>query len=88
MKCLLACSLRCFFFFSFQILICICQTIPDKEGKRCLFWLKTPGRTYEMSAPDQKLRVEWIQGESSQTISVFPDVNVWSVFGSVCPVLL
>lgn len=37
--------------------------MPDKEGRRCLFYVKTPGRTYEMSAPDQKQRVEWIQGE-------------------------
>ncbi|XP_072529247.1 uncharacterized protein def6c isoform X2 [Salminus brasiliensis] len=40
---------------------CVVETIPDKEGKRCLFCMKTPGRTYEMSAPDQKQRVEWVQ---------------------------
>ncbi|XP_027007157.2 differentially expressed in FDCP 6 homolog [Tachysurus fulvidraco] len=40
---------------------CVLETIPDKEGKRCLFCVKTPGRTYEMSASDQKQRVEWIQ---------------------------
>ncbi|XP_053506270.1 differentially expressed in FDCP 6 homolog isoform X2 [Ictalurus furcatus] len=37
------------------------STMPDKEGRRCLFCVKTPGRTYEMSASDQKQRVEWIQ---------------------------
>ncbi|KAI5617882.1 differentially expressed in FDCP 6-like isoform X1 [Silurus asotus] len=40
---------------------CVLETMPDKEGKRCLFCVKTPGRTYEMSATDQKQRVEWIQ---------------------------
>ncbi|KAF5899746.1 differentially expressed in FDCP 6, partial [Clarias magur] len=40
---------------------CVVETMPDKEGRRCLFCVKTPGRTYEMSAPDQKQRVEWIQ---------------------------
>uniref|UniRef100_W5K958 Differentially expressed in FDCP 6 homolog n=1 Tax=Astyanax mexicanus TaxID=7994 RepID=W5K958_ASTMX len=40
---------------------CAVETIPDKEGKRCLFCVKTPVRTFEMSAPDQKQRVEWIQ---------------------------
>ncbi|XP_053506271.1 differentially expressed in FDCP 6 homolog isoform X3 [Ictalurus furcatus] len=40
---------------------CVVETMPDKEGRRCLFCVKTPGRTYEMSASDQKQRVEWIQ---------------------------
>ncbi|KAI4897757.1 hypothetical protein NFI96_033924 [Prochilodus magdalenae] len=40
---------------------CVVEIIPDKEGRRCLFCVKTPARTYEMSAPDQKLRLEWIQ---------------------------
>ncbi|XP_041934617.1 differentially expressed in FDCP 6 homolog [Alosa sapidissima] len=40
---------------------CVVETLPDREGKRCLFCIKTPGRTFEMSASDQKQRVEWIQ---------------------------
>ncbi|MCI4389112.1 hypothetical protein PGIGA_G00094000 [Pangasianodon gigas] len=40
---------------------CVVETMPDKEGRRCLFCVKTPGRTYEISASDQKQRVEWIQ---------------------------
>ncbi|XP_028810270.1 differentially expressed in FDCP 6 homolog isoform X2 [Denticeps clupeoides] len=40
---------------------CSVESIPDKEGKRCLFSVKTPNRTYEMSATDQKQRVDWIQ---------------------------
>lgn len=38
------------------------QSIPDREGKRCLFCVKTHSKTYEMSAPDQKQKVEWTQG--------------------------
>ncbi|XP_062373614.1 differentially expressed in FDCP 6 homolog [Sardina pilchardus] len=40
---------------------CVVEALPDREGKRCLFCIKTPGRTYEMSASDLKQRVEWIQ---------------------------
>ncbi|XP_030631946.1 differentially expressed in FDCP 6 homolog [Chanos chanos] len=40
---------------------CVVETLPDKEGKRYLFCVKTPGRTYEMNASDQKMRLEWIQ---------------------------
>eukprot|EP00061_Rhincodon_typus_P011111 g35890.t1 len=34
--------------------------LPDKEGKRCLFCVKTINRTYELSASDLKRRQEWI----------------------------
>ncbi|XP_042566026.1 differentially expressed in FDCP 6 homolog [Clupea harengus] len=44
---------------------CVVETIADKEGKRCLFCVKTPGRTYEMSASDLKQRVEWIQANQT-----------------------
>ncbi|KAF6731205.1 Differentially expressed in FDCP 6-like [Oryzias melastigma] len=37
------------------------QPIPDREGKRCLFCVKTHNKTYEMSASDQRQKVEWIQ---------------------------
>lgn len=40
---------------------CIVENIPDKEGKRCLFCVKTHNKTFEMSAPDQKQKVEWTQ---------------------------
>lgn len=39
------------------------QAIPDREGKRCLFCVKTHNKTYEMSASDQRQKVEWTQGE-------------------------
>ncbi|KAG7456253.1 hypothetical protein MATL_G00249680 [Megalops atlanticus] len=40
---------------------CVVEAIPDKEGKRCLFCVKTYTRTYEISASDLKQRVEWMQ---------------------------
>ncbi|XP_072311226.1 differentially expressed in FDCP 6 homolog [Eucyclogobius newberryi] len=40
---------------------CLVESIADKEGKRCLFCVKTHNKTYEMSASDQKQKVEWIQ---------------------------
>ncbi|KAF7229266.1 differentially expressed in FDCP 6 homolog [Nothobranchius furzeri] len=40
---------------------CVVEPIPDREGKRCLFCVKTHNKTYEMSASDQKQKVEWTQ---------------------------
>ncbi|KAG5845972.1 hypothetical protein ANANG_G00144820 [Anguilla anguilla] len=40
---------------------CLVETIADKDGKRCLFCVKTLHKTYEMSASDIKQRVEWVQ---------------------------
>ncbi|XP_071391556.1 differentially expressed in FDCP 6 homolog [Centroberyx affinis] len=40
---------------------CIIEAIPDREGKRCLFCVKTHNKTYEMSASDQRQKVEWTQ---------------------------
>ncbi|XP_066561394.1 differentially expressed in FDCP 6 homolog [Amia ocellicauda] len=40
---------------------CVVESIPDKEGKRCLFCVKTTNRTYEISASDQKQRLDWMQ---------------------------
>ncbi|KAK7886115.1 hypothetical protein WMY93_025736 [Mugilogobius chulae] len=40
---------------------CLVESIPDKEGKRCLFCVKTNNKTFEMSASDQKQKVEWTQ---------------------------
>ncbi|GCC16899.1 hypothetical protein chiPu_0017384 [Chiloscyllium punctatum] len=36
------------------------KMLPDKEGKRCLFCVKTVNRTYELSASDMKRRQEWM----------------------------
>lgn len=51
---------ECDFLF-FSVLL---QPISDKEGKRCMFCVKTSNKTFEMSASDQKQKVEWIQGLS------------------------
>ncbi|XP_071357973.1 differentially expressed in FDCP 6 homolog isoform X2 [Trachinotus anak] len=40
---------------------CVTEPLPDREGKRCLFCVKTHNKTYEMSASDQRQKVEWIQ---------------------------
>ena len=41
----------------------VSQVLPDKDGKRCMFCLKTLSKTYEMSASDTKQRQEWTAGE-------------------------
>ncbi|XP_066527378.1 differentially expressed in FDCP 6 homolog [Hoplias malabaricus] len=38
---------------------CCVEILPEKEGKRCVFCVKTLNKTYEMSAPDSKQRQEW-----------------------------
>ncbi|XP_056132559.1 differentially expressed in FDCP 6 [Lampris incognitus] len=40
---------------------CTIETLADREGKRCLFCVKTYNKTYEMSASDQRQKVEWTQ---------------------------
>ncbi|XP_072521930.1 differentially expressed in FDCP 6 homolog isoform X1 [Salminus brasiliensis] len=38
---------------------CCVEVLPEREGKRCMFCVKTLNKTYEMSAPDSKQRQEW-----------------------------
>ncbi|XP_042717449.1 differentially expressed in FDCP 6 homolog isoform X2 [Chrysemys picta bellii] len=38
---------------------CCVEVLPDRDGKRCMFCVKTSSRTYEMSASDTKQRQEW-----------------------------
>uniref|UniRef100_H0WE07 IRF4-binding protein n=1 Tax=Cavia porcellus TaxID=10141 RepID=H0WE07_CAVPO len=38
---------------------CCVEVLPDREGKRCMFCVKTANRTYEMSASDTRQRQEW-----------------------------
>ncbi|XP_057711422.1 differentially expressed in FDCP 6 [Corythoichthys intestinalis] len=40
---------------------CVIEPIPDREGKRCLFCVKTHNKTFEISASDQRQKVEWTQ---------------------------
>ncbi|XP_069084273.1 differentially expressed in FDCP 6-like isoform X2 [Pleurodeles waltl] len=39
---------------------CVTVILPDKENRRCLFCVKTPERTYEMSASDMRQRQDWM----------------------------
>ncbi|XP_061549259.1 differentially expressed in FDCP 6 homolog isoform X2 [Phycodurus eques] len=38
---------------------CCVEVLPDRDGKRCMFCLKTLSKTYEMSSSDTKQRQEW-----------------------------
>ncbi|NWX20362.1 DEFI6 protein, partial [Aegotheles bennettii] len=38
---------------------CCVEVLPDRDGKRCMFCVKTTSRTYEMSASDTRQRQEW-----------------------------
>ncbi|CDQ99864.1 unnamed protein product, partial [Oncorhynchus mykiss] len=38
-----------------------CCSLPDKEGKKCLFYVKCSDKSYEISASDKKRKQEWIQ---------------------------
>ncbi|XP_020855241.1 differentially expressed in FDCP 6 homolog isoform X1 [Phascolarctos cinereus] len=38
---------------------CCVEVLPDRDGKRCMFCVKTATRTYEMSASDTRQRQEW-----------------------------
>ncbi|KAM4045605.1 differentially expressed in FDCP 6 homolog isoform 2-T2 [Anomaloglossus baeobatrachus] len=39
---------------------CWVEVLPDKDGRRCMFCVKTATKTYEMSASDTKHRQEWV----------------------------
>lgn len=40
---------------------CCVESLPDKEGKKCLFLIKCSGKSFEISASDKKKKQEWIQ---------------------------
>ncbi|XP_026867531.2 switch-associated protein 70 [Electrophorus electricus] len=40
---------------------CCVEPLPDKEGKKNLFIIKCPDKSFEISASDKKKRQEWIQ---------------------------
>ncbi|KAM4619237.1 switch-associated protein 70b [Polymixia lowei] len=39
---------------------CCVESLPD-EGKKCLFFIKCSGKSFEISASDKKRKQEWIQ---------------------------
>ncbi|XP_060893757.1 switch-associated protein 70 [Labrus mixtus] len=40
---------------------CCVESLPDKEGKKCLFIIKCSDKSLEISASDKKKKQEWIQ---------------------------
>ncbi|KAM8939990.1 switch-associated protein 70 [Pelodytes ibericus] len=40
---------------------CCVKSLPDKDGKKCLFLVKCLDKSYEISASDKKKKQEWIQ---------------------------
>uniref|UniRef100_A0A7N6AGN0 Switch-associated protein 70 n=1 Tax=Anabas testudineus TaxID=64144 RepID=A0A7N6AGN0_ANATE len=40
---------------------CSVESIQDKEGKKCLFFVKSSQKSFEISASDKKKKQEWIQ---------------------------
>ncbi|KAM3608526.1 uncharacterized protein V6R79_000515 [Siganus canaliculatus] len=40
---------------------CCVEPLQDKEGKKCLFIIKSTNKTFEISASDKKKKQEWIQ---------------------------
>ncbi|KAG7281701.1 hypothetical protein CRUP_027773, partial [Coryphaenoides rupestris] len=40
---------------------CCVEPLPDKEGKKCLFFIKCVEKSFEISASDKKRKQEWIQ---------------------------
>ncbi|XP_016314834.1 differentially expressed in FDCP 6 homolog isoform X2 [Sinocyclocheilus anshuiensis] len=39
---------------------CCVEVLSDRDGKRCMFCVKTLNKTFEISAPDSRQRQEWI----------------------------
>ncbi|XP_068579014.1 switch-associated protein 70b [Cebidichthys violaceus] len=39
---------------------CSAEALPDKEGKKCLFLIKSSHKSFEISASDKKRKHEWI----------------------------
>ncbi|XP_072291027.1 switch-associated protein 70b isoform X2 [Eucyclogobius newberryi] len=40
---------------------CFVESLPDKEGKKCLFLVKSSLKSFEISASDKKKKQEWLQ---------------------------
>ncbi|XP_077568824.1 switch-associated protein 70 [Stigmatopora nigra] len=44
---------------------CFVESLPDRETKKCLFIIKCPDKSFEISASDKKKKQEWIQAVQS-----------------------
>ncbi|XP_061898829.1 switch-associated protein 70b [Entelurus aequoreus] len=40
---------------------CSVEPLPDKEGKKCLFFIRSSQKSFEISASDKKKKQEWMQ---------------------------
>ncbi|XP_061679289.1 switch-associated protein 70b [Syngnathoides biaculeatus] len=40
---------------------CSVEPLPDKEGKKCLFFIRSSQKSFEISASDKKKKQEWVQ---------------------------
>ncbi|KAG8548466.1 hypothetical protein GDO81_025293 [Engystomops pustulosus] len=40
---------------------CLVESLPDRDGKKCLFLVKCVEKSFEISASDKKKKQEWIQ---------------------------
>ncbi|KAK5874002.1 hypothetical protein PBY51_018992 [Eleginops maclovinus] len=40
---------------------CCVESLPDKEGKKCLFIIKCTDKSFEISVSDKKKKQEWLQ---------------------------
>lgn len=58
-----------FIYFLFICVSLVGKVLPDRDGKRCMFCLKTLSKTYEMSASDTKQRQEWTTGQRRLTFT-------------------
>lgn len=47
------------------------QPLPDKEGKKCLFIIRSAQKSFEISASEKKKKQEWIQGENKSCFCDF-----------------
>ncbi|XP_008298269.1 switch-associated protein 70 [Stegastes partitus] len=44
---------------------CCVESLPDKDGRKCLFIIKCVDKSFEISASDKKKKQEWIQAVES-----------------------
>ncbi|XP_066465072.1 differentially expressed in FDCP 6 homolog [Eleutherodactylus coqui] len=61
---------------------CGVEVLPDRDGRRCVFCIKTATKTYEMSASDTKHRQEWLTAiqtalrlQQSQSVSLHRELQ-------------
>lgn len=56
------------------------KSLPDKEGRKCLFIIKCSEKSFEISASDKKKKQEWIQGVFPHCSDTASSVRILSSF--------